>query len=327
MQIRSFPRPPREGKPGSISPVSPDRNATNWDGTPLRRKKKDRFDKRRRETLFRTIAIGLLALIGMGVFVVVGLNRDRVMSDTTWRDPMVDRFIAPVQSAIPPNEEEALNLVQTVLAMTKAEQFGSRVRLGGMTPEQVVDFLVHREERDGKIKRMDWIGNMDANGIQIEAVQLVFENESRPPRRALLTPNENGDWQVDMASLANWNSLPWERFLNEPGREAELRVVIIRDNYFNGDYANDRDWSAFRLVSPESETPLIGYCRKDSPCLLAISNLLKEAVYARVVVRVRKAAVPGNRQCEILSVLAEDWIVTGTPVEARFQKGVPLSKE
>ncbi len=327
MQIRSFPRPPREGKPGSISPVSPDRNATNWDDTPLRRVKKDRFDKRRHETLLRTIAIGVLALIGMGVFVVVGLNRDRVMSDTTWRDPTMDRFIAPVQSTIPPTEEEALDLVQTVLAMTKAEQFGSRVRLGGMTAEQAVDFLVRREERDGKIKRMDWIGNMDANGIQIEAVQIVFENETKPPRRALLTPNKNGDWQVDMASLASWNSLPWEDFLNKPGSEADLRVVIIRDNYFNGDYASDRDWSAFRLVIPESEIALIGYCRKNSPALLAVSSLLKEAVYARVVVRVRKAAVPGNRQCEILSVLAEDWIVTETPVDARFQRGIPLSKE
>jgi hypothetical protein len=327
MQIRSFPRPPREEKPGSISPVSPERNATNWDGTPLRRKKKDRFDKRRHETFLRTIAIGFLALIGMGVFVVVGLNRDRVMSDTTWRDPSVDRFIAPVQSTIPPSEEEALELVQTVLAMTKAEQFGSRVRLGGMTAEQAVDFLVHREERDGKIMRMDWIGNMDANGIQIEAVQIVFENETRPPRRVLLTPTKNGDWQVDMPSLANWNSMPWEKFLNEPGSEADLRVVIVRDNYFNGDYANDRDWSAFRMVSPESEIALIGYCRKDSPALMAISSLLKEAVYARVVVRVRKAEVPGNRQCEIISVLAEDWIVTETPVEARFQKGTPSGRE
>lgn len=323
MQIRSFPRPPREDKPGSVTPVPLDRNATNWDGTPLRRKKKDKYDKRRRETLFRTVAIGVLALIGMAIIMVVGLNRDRVKSDTVWRDPSADLFVAPVQTMIPPTEEEALDLVGKVLAMTKVEQFGSRVRLGGMTAEQALEFLRHREERDGKLKRMDWIGNMDSNGIQIEAVQMVFEDETKPPRRALLTPNKNGDWQVDMASLANWNSVPLERFLAEPGSEADLRVVIARDNYYNGDYSSDQEWAAFRLVSPESETTLIGYCPKDGPVDLAISRLLKEAVYCRVALRVRKAVVPGNKQCEILSVLSEDWIISGPPLEARFQKTIP----
>ena len=104
-------------------------------------------------------------------------------------------------------------------------------------------------------------------------------------------------------------------------------MVIARDNYFNGDYASDRDWSAFRLMSPESEIALIGYCKKDSPSLQAISRLLNEVSYIRVAVRVKKAAVPGNRQCEILSVLAEDWIITDTPVEGRFQMARPLSRE
>jgi len=328
MQIRSFPRPPREGKPDAIRPASPDQETVNWDGTPLRRKKKDRFDKQRQETLFRTIAIGLLALIGMASIAVIGLNRDRVSSEAVWRDPLMDSFASPIQSVLPPTEEEALGLVRTVLAMRTEGEFGARVRLNGMTAEQAVDFLQHLEERDGKVIRMDWIGNMDANGIQIEAVQIVFENETTPVRSALLTPNKNGDWQVDMASLANWNSVPWERFLNEPGREADLRVLIARDNYFNGSYSNDREWSAFRMASPESQTLLIAYCEKEGKSQTALSKLLtEESPYARAVVRVRKAEEPGNRQCEILSVLAEDWIVTETPFEKRFQGARPLSGE
>ncbi len=327
MQIRSFPKPPRGGKPDEVRPVSPDLQTANWDGTPLRRKKKDRFDKRRRETLFRTIAIGVLALIGMALIAVIGLNRDRVTNEAVWRDPSMDSFVPPIQTMLPPTEEEALDLVRTVLAMRTTGEFGARVRLSGMTAEQAVDFLQHREERDGKMRRMDWIGNMDANGIQIEAVQIVFENELIPVRRALLTPNKNGDWQVDMASLANWSSVPWDRFLSEPGREADLRVVVSRDNYFNGAYSSDREWSAFRLASPESQTLLIAYCEKDGKSLTALSNLLKESPYARVVLHVRKAEEPGNRQCEILSVLAEDWIVTETPFEERFQRGRSLSGE
>lgn len=223
MQIRSFPRPPRGGKPGAVEPVVTDRNPTSWDGTPVRRRKKDRSDKKRRETFLRTIAIGVLALIAMGLIAVVGLNRDRVTNDTVWRDPSAASYVQPVQSMVPPTEDEALGLVRTVLEMKNADQFGSRVRLNGMTAEQAVDFLVHREERDGKVQRMDWIGNMDSNGIQIEAVQISFDKESSIPRRALLTPDKNGDWQVDLASLANWNTVPWERFLKEPGCEADLR--------------------------------------------------------------------------------------------------------
>ena len=330
MQIRSFPRPPRGGpgsRPDSVEPVPADEASVDWGGKPLRRKKKkDGSAKRRRETLLRTIAIGVLALAGMGGIAFIGLSRDRVVSDAVWRDPTVELQLQRVDVVIPLSEEKALDLVRTVLNARSVDELRGLVRLKDISAAEAVDFLAGMEKKDGKISRMNWIGNMDSNGIQIEGVEILYQKEDVRPRRALLTPDEKGTWQVDLAALAGHNTIAWDKIISEPEVHADLRVIIGHDNYYNGRFSNDREWASFAMIGAETSTLLIGYCPVESETNRALMILLRDQRAIRAIIRIRKTDASGSRQCEIVSILAEDWILTDTPFEKRRVDKAPASE-
>ena len=329
MQIRSFPRPPRGG-PGSrldaVKPVPVDEASLDWGGTRLRRKKKDSSAKRRRETLLRTIAIGVLALMGMGGIAFIGLSRDRVVSDAVWHDPTTELQLQRADVVIPLSEEKALDLVRTVLSARSVDELRGLVRLKDISAAEAVDFLVGMEKKDGKISRMDWIGNMDSNGIQIEGVEIVYKNEKVRPRRVLLTPDEKGTWQVDLAALAGHNTTAWDKIISEPEVHADLRVMIGHDNYYNGRFSNDREWASFAMIGAETTTLLIGYCPVESETNRALMILLRDQRAVRAIVRIKKTDAPDSRQCEIVTILAEDWILTDTPFDKRRADKDPASE-
>jgi hypothetical protein len=228
---------------------------------------------------------------------------------------------------MPLTEDDALLLVKKVLAARSPEQLGDGARLKDISTGAALEFLATLEERNGKITQLNWIGNMDSNDIQIEAVEIMFAKENVKPSRALLTPNKSGVWQVDLASLAATCSEPWQEVISEAKTQADLRVVIARDNYYNGRFASDREWSAYGMASPESDTLIIGFCPRDGEIDRILNSLLKENRGIRAMVRIRKNDQPNSRQCEIISLLAEDWILTDTPLGERGSGSISKSGE
>lgn len=329
MKIRSFPSPPRGSvtpKPGAVEPVIPQSNLVDWDGGLIRRRKKESStSKRRQETFLRTLAIGLIALMGMLGIVYVGLTKDRVVSEAVWRDPAAGDYLPKKQTVIPLAEDQALDLVRRVLAARSPEQLSGIARLKDITASEAVEFLTRLDQKDGKIARLDWIGNMDCNDIQIEGVEISFEKESVRPRRALLTPDEQGFWQLDVAALAAACSEPWDKVIREPKIQADLRVVLAPDNYYNGNFSNEREWAAYGLANPDSDIFIIGYCQRGGETQRLLQAVLKDSRAVRAIVRVRKNDLASSRQCEIISVLAEDWILTDSPLEDRHADDDPAS--
>lgn len=324
MKIRTFPRPPRGNpvtKPGAVEPVIPQISALDWDRSMMRRRKKDSSVKRRRETLLRTIAIGVVAIFGLIGVVYVGLTRDRSASAAVWRDPNSELFTPREQAVTPLSEDQALGLVKKVLAARSAAEISESVRLRDISASEAVQFLTELGQKRGKVSRMEWIGNMDANGIQIEGVEIYFENESSRPLRALLTPNERSVWQVDLAALSAACSKPWEKVVSEAKIQADLRVFIAHDNYYNGRFLSEREWAAYTLVNPDSDNTLIGYCQRGSETQRVLDASLKSSRAIRAIVRVRKNDPAPTRLCEIISFLAEDWILTDTAFDERQSDG------
>lgn len=314
-------------KPGAVEPVVPDGSSMGWDGAKVRRRKKESSSKFRKETLLRTIAIGVFAVGVLGVIAYVGFSNEREVNSSVWHDPGAGAFDAKAQGVMPLTEDDALRLVRKVLAARSPEQLAEVARMKDISSGAALEFLSQLEEKNGKISRMDWIGNMDSNDIQIEAVEIVFEKETSRPCRALLTPNESGVWQVDVAAMAATCSEPWQKVIAEPRIQADLRVVIARDNYYNGRFSSDREWSAYAMASPGSDTLIIGYCPHDGEIDRILNSLLKENRGIRAMVRVRKNDQPNSRQCEIISLLAEDWILTDSPLEERSTGSLSKSGE
>ncbi len=287
----------------------------------MRRRKKEASQKRRSETLLRTIAVGVVAVFGLIGATYVGLTRDRSSSAAVWHDPNSQLFTPRDQAVTPLSEDQALALVKKVLAARSSAELNDLVRLRDISASEAVQFLTELEQKRGKVLRLDWIGNMDANGIQIEAVEIHFENETVKPLRALLTPNPQSIWQVDLAALSAACSKPWDKVLSEAKIQADLRVFIAQDNYYNGRFLSEREWAAYTLASPDSDATLIGYCQRGSETQRILNASLKSSRAIRAIVRVRKNDPTPTRLCEIISFLAEDWIMTDTAFDERQTDG------
>jgi hypothetical protein len=291
MQIRSFSKPRHEApaaKPIEGELLTLEGSVTGREGVQVRHRKKARSGKSRRETLLRTLGIGALAVIILGGSVYFGLSRDRVVSDAVWRDPSAGLYVARDQAVMPLTEEKALELVRKVVNARSVQDLAGNARLKDITAIEAVDFLKRLEQENGKISRMNWIGNMDSNAIQIEAVEIVFTNEQSRPRRVLLTPNEAGVWQADLAALEGRSTMAWDAIIREPAVAADVRVLVARDNYYNGRYSDDREWVAYALAKPDTEVILIGYCRRASETNRILTTLLRETRAARAIIRIKK---------------------------------------
>jgi hypothetical protein len=320
MQIRSFSKPRREG-PAARSRgselLTAQGRATGRDGVLVRHRKKERSGKLRRVTVLRMFGIGLLAVVVLAGIVIFGLSRERVVSDAVWHDLSAGLYVPSDQAVMPLSEEKALELVRKVLNARSVQDLAGNVRLKDSSAIEAVDFLKRLEQENGKISRMNWIGNMDSNAIQIEAVEIFFTKELARPRRVLLTPDEHGVWQADLAALEGRSSMAWDEIIHEPAVAADVRVLVAHDNYYNGRYSDDHEWEAYALANPNSEVILIGYCRRSSEAHRILTTLLTEMRAARAIIRIQKTDLPESRQCEIESILAEDWILTDSPLDER----------
>jgi hypothetical protein len=79
------------------------------------------------------------------------------------------------------------------------------------------------------------------------------------------------------------------------------------------------------MASPDTETILLGYCRKGSPQERAMERIVSEEKdeprhrLNRVTLEIRRPQGAEIRQFEITRVLAEDWVMAAAPFDAAFK--------
>jgi hypothetical protein len=178
---------------------------------------------------------------------------------------------------------------------------------------------------DGGEDQFNWISSVDANGLLIDGVEVYSSRGDQTTKRfALLTPNETGRWQVDFGAFARPMKHSWQDLLSGRVKESTVRVVVKDDHYFNGRFDNESHWQCFQLSSLGEEIPLYGYCPRDSPQSKALGEALSATESAgdkagrRVTLKIVHPDGAEDSQFEIQSVLAEDWIISGTRFDERF---------
>jgi len=333
MEIRSFPRPPRgtsAAKPRD-EPVKAVPTVTGGSGRErISRRRKIRKESRAKVLLVRTLALGTLTGVGLVVFVAIGILRTKEDAGEGWKDPNAERYqvysgAKKAREFPPPASEAVVATVRKVLAMRNAAEFQDLVRLKGMSEAEAVDFLSHLTAREGKVTSVTWQSADNVNGLQLESAYVEFA--SGRPRIAYLTPDGEGVWRVDLASFAGHCSVPWDEFYSGPERSAELRAMALKDNYYNGSYADEHAWSAYSLSNGSSDHVLVGYCKKGGPADQALMRMLKFRQNFPTVVRVAKNTGGPGRQVEILSVLAEGWVLTDTPFDGGSLSEAPSEEK
>jgi len=229
---------------------------------------------------------------------------------------------ARVASRFPsPSEPEALAAVKRGFAVRDPEKVTEYFRPGRSSGQEIVDFLRGLESKDGAIKQLEWLSSMNANGLSIEGVVVKFKEGEKLHRRwALLTPDESGVWKIDFDALARTVEPSWTQLLEKQADTAQVRVFVIKDNYYNGPFIDDRQWICYRLASPDTDQILLAYCRTGSPQAAAMDQIfLAENQVSPMTLVIRRVAGAEARQFEIAKVIAEGWVMSTVPFDEGFK--------
>jgi hypothetical protein len=222
-----------------------------------------------------------------------------------------------------PSEDVALELVKGAVELRDPGKFGDYFRMDGTDPGQVLEFLREMENNDGEVTGYSWLSSMDANGMLLDGVLVSTIRDGKPKNRlALLTPDEQGVWRIDFDAFARSVEPSWEEIRNGSAAEALVRVIIANDSYFNGPFRDEARWKCFAMASPDTDQILLGYAAKGSAQLEALDTILAEddsqtgaKAMKRVTLKLKHHDGADSRQFEITRVLAEDWVLSDTPLD------------
>jgi hypothetical protein len=214
-----------------------------------------------------------------------------------------------------PSREKALEMVKRALANRDPELLDSLFRTGTSSRAEILAFLNASDQRDGFIDHYEWLSSMDVNGLLLDGVLITYKSKEKPVQRlAFLTPDAVGNWKMDFDAFARTVTPSWQDLLEKGARQAQVRVFVGPDVYYNGPFGDDKQWICYGLASPDTETLLRGYCRVGSDVAVAMGKLFLDGrKLSRATLEIQRVNDGGPLQFEITRVAAEDWVVAAPP--------------
>lgn len=288
-------------------------------------------ERRKRRTVILTwsLVLGLVATVGLGLAVWLGLRSSPRKDVGAVVGKVVEKRVESEFES--PSEAEALDFVKRALAIRDPAKVAEYFHPGEASRQDVIGFLGTMEAKDGRSDGFVWLSSMDANGILIDGVLVKTILDGMPRNRlAFLTPDDKGRWKLDFDSFARTVEPSWSGLLEGGVMEGTVRVIVAADTYYNGPFRDDREWVCYGMVSPDTKILMMGYCRKDSPQARAMKQIVEAEDVPRgsgasgksprrATLRLRRMEGAESRQFEISSVIAEDWVVSAVPFDAKFK--------
>ena len=225
-----------------------------------------------------------------------------------------------------PSEEQTRAIVTAALESKNEADVVTNFRLNGASPSEVLEFLRQEQEAKGSPRLGQWVGSVDFNNTLMDSILVRYEKDEETELRvALLTPDDQGVWRLDYESFARKCYPLWHDFVSGEATEGIVRIWFTKDNYFNGQYADDSKWLCFALGRVDSDEIIYGYCPIDSPQAEAMAKVMKrlqmneeiKSSLSRATLLISRSEGSEKRQFEIKRVLAEDWLLTETPFDGQ----------
>lgn len=271
------------------------------------------------------LMVGAVMVVGGIMAFWLSGQKGRAVARTVKYKAPKERVISQFTS---PSEEEAMDFVKRALAVRDAAMVESLFYPGDASAEEIVAFLSESEARDGKLQHISWLGSMNMDEQPMEGILVAHAGEDGLRERlAFLRPDEAGVWKVDFEAFARTSKPGWKEFLKGDAKQAQVRVLVAQDVYFNGPFIDESRWVCFAMTSPESKELLPeegellrGYCRVGSAQAKALARIFEEdARMSRATLEICKAEGAEFRQFEITRVLSRDWVVPAMALDERFK--------
>jgi len=294
-----------------------------------------------------SIAIAVATLIAMVLAFVVWvrpiLQREK---DTTERDRQAAEERAKKISRFASlTELEALALVNKALAARTPAEINATVRYAPLSQQEATDLLVSLAKANGPVKESVWLGSLDSNSMQSDGVELRFSKPPKPltlgestspeasffadetlSRVAILVPDDQGVWRLDLPAFAQLCVPSWEKFQADKTIEsAVVRVLLGRDNYYNGPFSDEKIWQAYSFATDDSGDSFVAYSKRGTAQNRALHLVWRRATRPAVRATLELRRVPGGdlRQFLISRVLAEDWALGDKPMDETVGDDAP----
>ncbi|MCW1922713.1 hypothetical protein OKA05_09125 [Luteolibacter arcticus] len=104
------------------------------------------------------------------------------------------------------------------------------------------------------------LGESKTTGTGEGAVSLLHVRIGDYTFREIALIKRDGRLKVDWESWAGWSEMSWQEFRKKKPVEPTLfRVQLSRVEYFNFAFTDDREWSSYRLDSPDGVDSIYGY--------------------------------------------------------------------
>jgi hypothetical protein len=270
-----------------------------------------------------SLFIGIVAAASLSISIWLGLTFKTNQGEAESKPSMasIEDGKRVDSMAVSLSEKEALALVRNGLAVRDEARLSEFFRQGDVSPTDEIRFLRELESKDGKIDHLEWLGSLDANGLSIDGVLVVFQSELGSRNRlAELVPDPQGKWKIDFDSFARAATPAWQDFLEGRTEIATVRVYVIKDNYYNGVFADEDEWLSVGIASPDIDALLTGYCHKKSSQGAALGWIFsRDSEINRVFLEIRRVEGGGSRQVLISKMLAEDWVMGDAAFDQRFE--------
>ena len=292
-------------------------------------KRLDKQKIRRLRGVFLIVGI-ILALLAGTAAVLTRKNRSggNQASATSYRAPVEEDFpgsVIPKTTIL--STKEAVEKTKQLLASRDEAEIKSLIRKGKMSPREAVDFL----EKFPHANEIHWVGNMAS--LEVSTMALMVVPAGGPYHVIFFRPETNGEWKIDFDAFARYSEHPVEDFMEGRINGGVYRIVAAGDTYYNGPYVDEKVWRCFLLKSPDHETAVYAYCRRDSAQYQALLELesfaaarnsesgresaLGGVVSFRATLGLERKPGADDRQVEIVSFVADDWLIPDSEIPSK----------
>ncbi len=278
------------------------------------------------------VAVFVSFLVGAAIIFRQAPTGDHKQYDTQFAG--IGEAGEPV-AALPPRE--AVARLETLLASRDGAEVAGLIFPGAISPGEAVEFL----ENFPRVAEIHYVGKLKSSAIPAQSILVVPVRG--PLAVAFFRLDEEGEWKIDFDAFARHTDVPVGKFMEGAVDSGTFRLTAAEDTYFNGDYADDTIWTCYCLKSPDHDAVVYAYCRRSSPqgeAMYALEDLALrrgqdtgtliaagDAASFRVTLELRRQGGIDSRQVEIVSVVAEDWFVSGTNFDETFEETAESNKK
>ena len=262
--------------------------------------------------LFACFAMTLIAGVSWVLYDQINRSDKKTVVSTLAQDT----FVIPH-----PPADSCVSLVKDFLAISNANDLSRTARLKRLGLAESYSLFVKFRMAQGEVDRIEWIGAEETNGMSLERVLVIYKSGQYAV--ASLTDVGQGDWKVDFDSFVSYQTKPWEQIISQGSCSAVVRVKVTPDSYYTGYFQNENEWICLAMRFNDQSDIVYGYVTPNSPVFLDIVAMLRVNDPADMMVEISRDAGMNRMQYEIRGVIAQGWVESDVPFNARNIKKSP----